>query len=193
MYISRDNMFIKIKNFNIGFLKNNNAVAAIEMAFVIPVLLVLMMGFLEFSIVFSLRSAIEQVSREISRIKLTSGLTTINGTLITTTNTADKLLTNLLHKKLVAIVFKPENTEICASYATTIQGFISNFNANQNCVIFSSNKNTSPSPSLNMGGAGNYVKIDIKYKHQYLTPIGKLINSLGTNLPFTSTTYFRNE
>jgi hypothetical protein len=190
-------MIMVIKISIINFLIRKNAVAALEMTFILPILLILIMGLVEFSTIFSLRAGIEEVARQIARVKLSRSGATNYGITIGSTDPEDKILTDLIHEKLVSIVLKPQNTQICVSKSPFLSNFARNINLTSECINFSSDPNTEPT-ALNMGNPGDYVKIQISYQHDYLTPMGKILNFLGNgtttnSTSFSTVTYFRKE
>ncbi len=188
---------MKIRISIINFLVRKNAVAALEIAFIAPILLILVMGLIEFSAIFSLRAGIEEVARQIARIKLTRSGTTNYGSSIGSTDPEDRILTDLIHDKLVNIVLKPQNTEVCVSRSPFLSNFARNINLMPQCINFNANPITKP-PTLNMGNPGDYVEIQISYQHDYLTPVGRLLNFFGSgtttnSTSFATVTYFRKE
>jgi hypothetical protein len=175
----------------IDFLKKKNAVAALEIAMILPIFLILIMGIIEFSIIFSIRSGMEEISRAFGKwatAKL-SGIQFAAAAGVT----YEKGLINWLHERTTNIVLKPGKLRLCIEVRPTLVG-ITNITNNQinNCKNFSNNRNVKPNQFFNIND-GQYALVTISYKHEYLTPLGGLISTLGYNVTFTSIAYLKKE
>jgi hypothetical protein len=182
----------------IDFLKKKNAIAFLEIALILPIFLILVMGIIEFSIIFSIRSGLEEISRDLARattsenIGITGGLDTSS---IASIDTYKKKLIYRIHTKATNIVLKPQNLRLCIVVRTTLVN-ITAVNANTpppaNCVNFSSNRAIQPGLAFNIV-SGNYALVRLSYRHEYLTPLGRLIAALGNDLTFATIAYFRKD
>lgn len=163
----------------IFFKHKKNGVVALEIALTLPILLILIMGIIEFSIIFSIRSGIENITSNIQRSNSARF------------NFSQNYLEEELHRRLVNILPRPQNTTICVNTHKTLQNIL-NANGFTNCVRYSANRTINPT-FIGLGTGGDYVEVKVTYKHKYLTPLGGLMNTLGNDLTFSSVAYIRRE
>ncbi len=177
--------------------QNTKGAVLLEIALILPTLIILIMGILEFSLIFSLRAGVEEVSRAVTRIQLSS----TGGNAYAERNNLggqaiDRVITDLMVERMQAIAFMPNdgkqtNINICSSNFRTASQLANSTPATGNCINF--NRDTNTVPVINLGAEGDYVRVDINYRHDFLTPLGSLIQNLGPFVNFSSTTYFRKE
>jgi hypothetical protein len=147
---------------------------------------------LEYAIIFTVRSGLEEVSREISRMKQSID----NGG-------NDTTLTNALHTRITDIVFKPQNVTV-SSYVRTpvinqeefwkifdlMQDFLQNA-APVSTVTFDANRTIRPA-ALNLGTSLSFVGITVTYRHEYLTPMARMLG-LGNDITISTMSFFQKE
>ncbi len=175
----------------IDFLKKKDALAFLETALILPIFLTLVMGIIEFSIIFSIRSGLEEVSRSFARITATKagGLRLIGNQNIT----YRQAITNFMHERATNIVLRPENLRFCIEVRPDLTGILDvAINTMTTCVQFNQSRNTRPNAFFNINDQ-EYGVVKLSYTHEYITPIGRLVTALGNNLTFNTVTYFRKE
>lgn len=167
---------------------------ALEIAFILPLFLSLILAIFELSIIFSLRSGIEDIAREASRTKLTVSGAQVYANNAGLSGSDDEVIMEMLHEKLVNIVFTPENTTICSTIYADEESLNNDISSSaRSCVIFDADPNMIPS-SIPLGNSNDYARLEIVYQHDYLTPFGALLSStFGKNLTFSTVSYFRKE
>ncbi len=181
----------------IDFLKKKNAVAFLEIALILPIFLILVMGIIEFSIIFSIRSGLEEISRDLARAATSQrmGRTGDITTLTTSSYTYEEQLIHRIHTKATNIVLKPQNLQLCIvvrAQLVNIANVDTNSLASGNCVNFNSDRAIEPVLAFTLN-EGQYVLVSLSYKHEYLTPLGRLISALGNDFKFATIAYFRKE
>ena len=175
-----------------NFFVQEKAVAGIEMAFTIPVFIMLSMAILEYAVIFSVRSGLEEITREISRVKQS------------TNGNNDTAITNNLHTRITDIVFDPQNVTV-DTYVQTPTGvsaeWRSLFGLHVNLVepgviptssvTFNANRAVRPAP-LNLGTSLSFVAIRVTYRHEYFTPMAA-IAGLGNDITMNTFSAFQKE
>lgn len=175
----------------IDFLKKKSGLAFLEIALISPIFLVLVMGIIEFSIIFSIRSGLEEISRDFARKTLAQATFV---TIATQQNISyEQAVINFIHTRSTNIVLKPQNLQFCIAMRQKLSDIIIiPLTSMTQCVQFSSNRNTKSTAFFNINDK-DYIVIRLSYRHQYLTPLGRLIRALGNDLTFYTITYFKKE
>ena len=156
-----------------GFFSCNFGGTIIEYAIVFPLVLLIILGTLEFSIVLYLRGTIEEATRSVARYAITGGSTSI-------TDTREVSLEQMLKSKIEAIVFNPSNVIVTSKIYDTYSSFNSNTGADA-------------SGTTAFGGSNQIIRYTVNYTHEFLTPIAYLINGGSGTMQIQSTVFAKNE
>jgi hypothetical protein len=153
---------------------------------------------MEYALIFSIRTGIEEVARQVSRTRLsTNGDAGISGT--SAGGVSADILTRL-YDLLLGVVGNGnmENVTVCTKFTKEIVNFVPlPYYVSAQCEQFSNARPVYTSADdANLPKFGNtldYVAARITYTHQYLTPLGALATGLGSDLQMTSFIYFKRE
>jgi len=168
------------------FLKHEKGAIFIEMAVVLPLMITVIMAIFEYSIIFAMRTGINNQLQAIMRIRSTSSVdysaapynvTTLTGTSISNRNAR---ATVALYRGLNNIVFDITQARISTKMANTLNAMPAN---STNSRAFTA---TEPTTSMIQYSTARYAQIELNYKYNYITPVGVLIKFLTNQASNTS-------
>lgn len=151
---------------------NEEGASAIEFAIVLPVLLLFLMGTIEYCYVFYLRGSIETVTHQTARMAMTGARYTGVG------GDREAELADSLNKGLGKIAgLNPAKTSIerrVYRHLTAVR--------------------TGSVTGTGFGGSGEIVRYIIRYDYEFITPLANLASgSIENRLSLTSTVFIKNE
>jgi len=173
--------------------KNISGVISIEITLVISYILLLIFAILEFTIMYSLRSGLETISRDISRNNLSATGGSYNLYLQGGgADSRDIYFTRAVYRRISNIISKPENIELCITVYNSLNSVANETGGIRECRNFQANNTPA---SMNWGDSGQFVQIKITYEHDFISPIGTLLQGFApdNNLIITSHSYARVE
>jgi Flp pilus assembly protein TadG len=148
-------------------LRDTRGATAIEYAITLPIVLLIIMGILEFSIMLYVRSTIEETTRSVARIAITK------------TGNSNGSLSSILKERLKAVVLDPAALTINSRAYDTYQSFNSDM---------PNNGITSP-----FGKSDTIMRYTVTYNYKFLTPLPILFNRASRTVLIQSTVFAKNE
>jgi Flp pilus assembly pilin Flp len=162
-----------MRRFRQHFKGDQSGSLAIEYAFVLPVLLMLILGTLEFSIMLFTRSSIENTMANVARQAMAGdSWTTPDGT------PRGTYYQNLLEEELSKVVMTPGQLEVSApvSFARWYEWV-----------------NDIGRPQQDFGRPYQIVEYTATYRYEWLTPLGMLADLASGETVLMSTVFIRND
>lgn len=153
------------------FTTNNKAVSLLEFALIFPLFLSLVLAVMEYGIMMYLRGAVEERVSAIARLGITG----------------DNLSGTRLRKDVLAIIFKQSVQDVVLNK----EGVRTQVNVFD--TLDDLNTGTLSSSANPFGTRNQIVRYRIFYTHNFITPLGNLINGLDNNAIIQSTAFVLNE
>jgi hypothetical protein len=180
------------------FIANKAGVVSIEIAFIASSFILLIMGIVEYSVIFSLRGGLEEISRGLSRERqAVSEGEDYNNWLIKNNLTrfgADARMTMLTVQKIRKIVPNPHNIRVNMIIYNKTGDIVNDIEQTNKTFNFIKDQwIIHPGQYLKSASHSQYVRYEIKYKHDFITPIGYIYSSLAGSVEFSTVSYFRKE
>lgn len=150
--------------------RDNNGASLIEFALVLPVLLLFLLGTIEYCLVFYIRGSIESVTHDTARKAIT-------GSSYGGSGTREEELDSMLQESLA-----------------NIHGTNGTFNVTTEVYANLSNLGTPLLGASKYGGSNHIVRYVVEYEHNFITPLAHfLAEDQGDKLVLTSTVFVKNE
>lgn len=154
--------------------RESGASVPIEYVFALPIFVVLILATIEFGLVLFLRSALEGVTRDVSRLGIT-GYTYDSG------DPRSDFLFQRLNERARNVVFVPDGvmveSEIFTSFDQALGG----------------SGNRIDTASGFGGSANQLIRYTVSYEHEFLTPLAAMANNMEGSLTIMSTAFVKNE
>ncbi len=143
----------------------------VEFALVFPVVLVVLLGGLEFFFVLFLRGVVETSLHETARQAMT-------GSVYGQTGDRSEILLDGMRSRLGMVLRGDQDYELSTDVYDTFQ---------------SVRGGSRLTPTASFGNAGQIVRYTLTYDYDYMTPLGMLADGLGQGIRITSSVFVRNE
>ncbi|GEM_PF-3753526 len=153
-----------------ALMRDNKGASLIEFALVLPVLLLFLLGTIEYCMVFYIRGSIESVTHDTARKAIT-------GSNYGGSGTREEELDHMLQESL-----------------SNISGANGTFNITTEVYVNLTKLGTPMLGASKYGGSNHIVRYVVEYEHNFITPLAHfLAEDQGNRLVLTSTVFVKNE
>lgn len=154
-----------------GLIHQQSGATIIEFAIILPVLLILIFGGLEFFFVLFIRGGVETALHETARRAMTGNLYGQEGD-------RAELLTKEIDARLKVVLLGDTNYQLTTEVYDTLQA---------------TQSGGTQAADVSFGDANQIVRYTVTYDYTYKTPLGALAQGLGESVMIRSTVFLRNE
>jgi Flp pilus assembly protein TadG len=162
-----------------NILKSSSGATAVEFALVAFPLFVLLMGIIEYSLIYFASSVIENATNVGSRLAITGNLNS-GDTRVAQGETRSEMIRNNIIRRASGLLDESKLSITCTNLGSNFNGIPSNAFGSHSCgaPVDTSSCDETQSGNNNPGQGGQIVVYNVAYCWNIITPLGGLINGM---------------